>query len=71
MDSLRTDNIPPPRKIETTLEYMHKLFIMPNSSDRFIEFGDLLLDMTTISSSKKVGFIQRYPSRNSPRSSTI
>lgn len=45
MNSLRTDNIPPPRKIETTLEYMHKLFIMPNSSDRFIEFGDLLLDM--------------------------
>ena len=45
MDSLRRDNISPPRKIETTLEYMHKLFIMPNSSDRFLEFGEHLLDM--------------------------
>ena len=45
MDSLRRDNISHPRKIEVTPEYMRKLFIMPNSSDRFIEFGEHLLDM--------------------------
>ncbi|HQI80849.1 MAG TPA: pyridoxal-dependent decarboxylase [Deltaproteobacteria bacterium] len=33
------------RKIESTPEYMRKLFIMPDSSDRFVEFGVHLLDM--------------------------
>lgn len=31
--------------IESTTEYMKKLFIMPDSSDRFVEFGIHLLDM--------------------------
>ena len=33
----------PPKKIETSLEYLRKLFIMPDTPDKFIEFGDDLL----------------------------
>ena len=32
-----------PKKIETSLEYLRKLFIMPDTPDKFIEFGDDLL----------------------------
>lgn len=45
MDSLRRDGSFHPKKIEATPEYMRKLFIMPDSSDRFVEFGEHLLDM--------------------------
>ncbi len=45
MDSLKRDKNLRPKEIEETPEYMRKLFIMPNSPDRFIEFGDSLLDM--------------------------
>ena len=33
------------KKVETNLEYLRKLFIMPDSPDRFIEFGLELLEM--------------------------
>ena len=33
------------KKVETNLEYLRKLFIMPDSPDRFIEFGHELLEM--------------------------
>ena len=33
------------RKIEANLEYLKKLFIMPDSPDKFIEFGHELLEM--------------------------
>jgi glutamate decarboxylase len=45
MDSLKKDKNLRPKKIEATPEYMHKLFIMPNSPDKFVEFGEHLLDM--------------------------
>ncbi len=45
MDSLKRDRNLRSREIEATPEYMRKLFIMPNSPDRFIEFGEHLLDM--------------------------
>ena len=45
MDSLRRDGLLHTKRIEATPEYMRKLFIMPNSSDRFVEFGEHLLDM--------------------------
>jgi glutamate decarboxylase len=34
-----------PAKIKTNLEYLRKLFIMPDSPDKFIEFGHELLEM--------------------------
>ena len=34
-----------PPKIKANLEYLRKLFIMPDSPDKFIEFGDELLEM--------------------------
>ncbi|HIJ20475.1 MAG TPA: glutamate decarboxylase, partial [Deltaproteobacteria bacterium] len=34
-----------PIKIKTNLEYLKKLFIMPDSPDKFIEFGHELLEM--------------------------
>ena len=34
-----------PTKIKTNLEYLRKLFIMPDSPDKFIEFGHELLEM--------------------------
>lgn len=34
-----------PRRIEANLEYLRKLFIMPDSPDKFIEFGNELLEM--------------------------
>jgi glutamate decarboxylase len=34
-----------PKKVETSLEYLRKLFIMPDSPDKFIEFGHDLLEM--------------------------
>jgi len=33
------------KRIKTNLEYLKKLFIMPNSPDKFIEFGNDLLEM--------------------------
>ena len=34
-----------PPKIKSNLEYLRKLFIMPDSPDKFVEFGDELLEM--------------------------
>ena len=34
-----------PKKIKANLEYLRKLFIMPDSPDKFIEFGHELLEM--------------------------
>jgi glutamate decarboxylase len=45
MESLKLDNISHIKKIESTAEYMKKLFIMPDSSDRFVEFGIHLIDL--------------------------
>ena len=45
MESLKLDNKIFNKKIESTSEYMKKLFIMPDSSDRFVEFGIHLIDM--------------------------
>ncbi len=45
MESLKLGNTTLSKKIESTTEYMKKLFIMPDSSDRFVEFGVHLLDM--------------------------
>lgn len=33
------------KTIKSNLEYLKKLFIMPDSSDKFVEFGDELLEM--------------------------
>ena len=35
----------PAKKIKTNLEYLKKLFIMPDSPDKFVEFGEELLEM--------------------------
>lgn len=45
MESLKLGIDTGERKIESTTSYMKKLFIMPDSSDRFMEFGVHLLDM--------------------------
>ena len=45
MESLRLGNKSRCKKIESTADYMKKLFIMPDSSDRFVEFGVHLLDL--------------------------
>jgi len=48
MDSLKKDNHSlggDHKRVASTPEYLHKLFIMPNSADRFVEFGEHLLDM--------------------------
>jgi putative pyridoxal-dependent aspartate 1-decarboxylase len=45
MESLKLGIDAGERKIESTTAYMKKLFIMPDSSDRFVEFGVFLLDM--------------------------
>jgi putative pyridoxal-dependent aspartate 1-decarboxylase len=34
-----------PKEVKTSLEYLRKLFIMPDSPDKFIEFGHDLLEM--------------------------
>jgi glutamate decarboxylase len=34
-----------PKQVKTNLEYLRKLFIMPESPDKFIEFGHELLEM--------------------------
>ena len=34
-----------PLRIKSNLEYLRKLFIMPDSPDKFIEFGNELLEM--------------------------
>ena len=34
-----------PKEVKTNLEYLRKLFIMPDSPDKFIEFGHDLLEM--------------------------
>jgi glutamate decarboxylase len=45
MESLKLGGEPIEKMIESTPEYMKKLFIMPDSSDRFVEFGIHLLDL--------------------------
>ncbi len=45
MESLKLGEKPIEKMIESTPEYMKKLFIMPDSSDRFVEFGIHLLDL--------------------------
>ncbi len=45
MESLKLGNHSHQKRIEATSAYMKKLFIMPDSSDRFVEFGIHLLDM--------------------------
>ncbi|MEN6468595.1 MAG: pyridoxal-dependent decarboxylase [Smithella sp.] len=45
MDSLKLGGKPKKKRIESTPEYMRKLFIMPDSSDRFVEFGVHLIDL--------------------------
>ena len=35
----------PPKKIKASLEYLKKLFIMPDSPDKFMEFGHEVLEM--------------------------
>ena len=45
MESLKLDGNAIEKTIESTPEYMRKLFIMPDSSDRFVEFGVHLLDL--------------------------
>ncbi|HQI01839.1 MAG TPA: pyridoxal-dependent decarboxylase [Deltaproteobacteria bacterium] len=45
MESLKLGTKTDCKRIESTTEYMKKLFIMPESSDRFVEFGVHLLDM--------------------------
>ena len=45
MESLKLGGKPIDKMIESTPEYMKKLFIMPESSDRFVEFGIHLLDL--------------------------
>jgi len=45
MESLKIGGKPFDKMIESTPEYMRKLFIMPDSSDRFMEFGTHLLDL--------------------------
>ena len=45
MNSLMLGGKPLEKMIESTPEYMKKLFIMPDSSDRFVEFGIHLLDI--------------------------
>jgi putative pyridoxal-dependent aspartate 1-decarboxylase len=34
-----------PKRVKSTLEYLRKLFIMPDSPDKFIEFGHELLEL--------------------------
>ena len=34
-----------PKKIKSTLGYLKKLFIMPDSPDKFVEFGHELLEL--------------------------
>ncbi len=45
MDSLKLYPGYTPLEVKSTPEYMKKLFIMPDSSDKFVEFGIHLLDM--------------------------
>lgn len=45
MESLKLGTETNWKRIESTTAYMKKLFIMPDSSDRFVEFGIHLLDM--------------------------
>ncbi len=46
MNSLKKGNpLPPHNEVATTSEYLKKLFIMPDSPDRFVEFGEHLLDI--------------------------
>ena len=45
MESLKLGAKTVEKTIESTPEYMRKLFIMPDSSDRFVEFGIHLLDL--------------------------
>lgn len=48
MESLKKDSKIQPKdykRVASSPEYLHKLFIMPDSADRFVEFGEHLLDM--------------------------
>jgi putative pyridoxal-dependent aspartate 1-decarboxylase len=44
-----------PKKIKSTLEYLKKLFIMPDSPDKFVEFGHELLEMIHVFFQEKGG----------------
>ena len=33
------------KKVESSLDYLRKLFIMPDSTDKFMEFGYAVLEM--------------------------
>lgn len=39
------DMDPSAKKVQANLDYLRKLFIMPDSADKFIEFGNQLLEM--------------------------
>ena len=45
MKSIKFGVKPIEKMIESTPEYMRKLFIMPDSPDKFLEFGNELLDL--------------------------
>jgi len=45
MESLKLINASRQQEIPSTLDYLKKLFIMPDSPDRFVEFGMHLLDL--------------------------
>ena len=44
-----------PKTVKSNLEYLRKLFIMPDSPDRFIEFGHELLEMLHVFFQEKRG----------------
>ncbi len=67
MESLKLDGMLHDKNIESTPEYMRKLFIMPDSSDRFGEFGVPLLDR--IQDCFKAASILPYPWKTLPISS--
>lgn len=45
MKPLKLIDAPRQKDIPSTMEYLQKLFIMPDSPDRFVEFGVYLLDL--------------------------
>ncbi|MDB9822430.1 aminotransferase class V-fold PLP-dependent enzyme [Deltaproteobacteria bacterium] len=44
-----------PKRIKSTLEYLKKLFIMPDSPDKFVEFGHELLELIHVFFQEKGG----------------
>ena len=43
------------KRVKSTLEYLRKLFIMPDSPDKFVEFGHELLEMIHVFFQEKGG----------------